>query len=489
LRDSFFSASAIGVHNSRFQIEEMVSQDANGATFLATDLESGRNVLLQRFFPFGAGSGGLEGEERNSYQQGVELIKQLEHPALRRVLDGGCDPVDGIPYLISEARVDVSLAEYFSTGQLSVNQGRYMVEQALALVLQIESVFGVGADWLVFAADDIEVGGEGETFRFSVDPMKWLGLKNGPGVVKELAATAENALGWAGRIVAGSTMGTLQGWVRAGKAESMTVAQAWDVLHGAAPPSKILSTAEVVSNPTATAHIKLGQAAPVPFQPPLASAKSSNKGLFLLLGTFLIVAALATAVVMLWQQKQQAEVAIAKSNTATKSSKTSGTKAQAAQAKPKAQVAQQERAETSEGDRSAAITQRALELQGEVEQAIKAAPSSTPRVPIREEGYQAHETTALREQIGRTVMVMGKVQRIRTSGTGKSVYVYVEFEGDSDASISGRYLKKLGKADMEVKNLESLIGKQIHIKGMVLEEFDSRRLLIDLEDRSQITEP
>ncbi len=477
------------MHNSRFQIEEMVSQDANGATFLATDLESGRNVLLQRFFPFGAGSGGLEGEERNSYQQGVELIKQLEHPALRRVLDGGCDPVDGIPYLISEARVDVSLAEYFSTGQLSVNQGRYMVEQALALVLQIESVFGVGADWLVFAADDIEVGGEGETFRFSVDPMKWLGLKNGPGVVKELAATAENALGWAGRIVAGSTMGTLQGWVRAGKAESMTVAQAWDVLHGAAPPSKILSTAEVVSNPTATAHIKLGQAAPVPFQPPLASAKSSNKGLFLLLGTFLIVAALATAVVMLWQQKQQAEVAIAKSNTATKSSKTSGTKAQAAQAKPKAQVAQQERAETSEGDRSAAITQRELELQGEVEQAIKAAPSSTPRVPIREEGYQAHETTALREQIGRTVMVMGKVQRIRTSGTGKSVYVYVEFEGDSDASISGRYLKKLGKADMEVKNLESLIGKQIHIKGMVLEEFDSRRLLIDLEDRSQITEP
>jgi hypothetical protein len=465
----------------------MVSQDANGATFLATDLESGRNVLLQRFFPFGAGSGGLEGEERNSYQQGVELIKQLEHPALRRVLDGGCDPVDGIPYLISEARVDVSLAEYFSTGQLSVNQGRYMVEQALALVLQIEAVFGVGADWLVFAADDIEVGGEGETFRFSVDPMKWLGLKNGPGVVKELAATAENALGWAGRIVAGSTMGTLQGWVRAGKAESMTVAQAWDVLHGAAPPSKILSTAEVVSNPTATAHIKLGQAAPVPFQPPLASAKSSNKGLFLLLGTFLIVAALATAGVMLWQQKQQAEVAIAKSNTATKSSKTSGTKAQAAQAKPKAQVAQQERAETSEGDRSAAIAQRALELQGEVEQAIKAAPSSTPRVPIREEGYQAHETTALREQIGRTVMVMGKVQRIRTSGTGKSVYV--EFEGDSDASISGRYLKKLGKADMEVKNLESLIGKQIHIKGMVLEEFGSRRLLIDLEDRSQITEP
>jgi hypothetical protein len=128
-----------------------------------------------------------------------------------------------------------------------------------------------------------------------------------------------------------------------------------------------------------------------------------------------------------------------------------------------------------------------LELQVEVEQATKADPSSTPRVPIREEGYQAHEATALREQIGRTVMVMGKVQRIRTSGTGKSVYV--EFEGDPEASISGRYLKKHGKADMEVKNLESLIGKQVHIKGAVLEEFGSRRLLIDLEDRSQISEP
>ena len=96
------------MHSSRFQIEEMVSQDANGAIFLATDSETGRVVLWQRFFPFGAGSGGLEGEERNSYQQGVELMKRLEHPALRRVIDGGCDPVDGIPYLISEARVGAS---------------------------------------------------------------------------------------------------------------------------------------------------------------------------------------------------------------------------------------------------------------------------------------------------------------------------------------------------------------------------------------------
>jgi hypothetical protein len=466
------------VHSSRFQIEEMVSQDANGAIFLATDLQSGCEVLLQRFFPFGAGSGGLEGEERNSYQQGVELMKRLEHPALRRVLDGGCDPVDGIPYLISEARVGVSLAEFFSTGPLRVEQGRILVEQALALVLQIESVFGVGADWLVFAADDIEVRGEGEIFRFSVDPMKWLGLKNGPGVVKELAATAENALGWAGRIVAGSTMGTLQGWVRAVKAESMNAAQAWDCLHGAAPPSKVLGSAAPTSIVQPTAQIKLGQAAPVPFKPPLASAKSGSKMLFVWLGSLLIVAALTTVGVMFWLQKPKAELAIVESNAASKSSKTSGKKIKATQ---------EESAETSEGDRRAAITQRALELQVEVEQATKADPSSTPRVPIREEGYQAHEATALREQIGRTVMVMGKVQRIRTSGTGKSVYV--EFEGDPEASISGRYLKKHGKADMEVKNLESLIGKQVHIKGAVLEEFGSRRLLIDLEDRSQISEP
>lgn len=462
----------------------MVSQDANGAIFLATDSETGREVLLQRFFPFGAGSGGLEGEERNSYQQGVELMKRLEHPALRRVIDGGCDPVDGIPYLISEARVGASLAEFFATGPLRVEQGRNLVEQALALVLQIESVFGVGADWLVFAADDIEVGGEGETFRFSVDPMKWLGLKKGQGVVKELAATAENALGWAGRIVAGSTAGTLQGWVRIVKAESMTAAQAWDVLQGAAPPSKVLATSPPVSSPSATAPIKLGQAAPVAFQPPLASAKSNHKAVFVWLGSFLAVAALGTAGVMFWQQKQKSTESVATREGASKPKKSE----KAADTTSSRKKSTDEPLSTSEAQRRAAITQRALDLQnGEASTPETTAVSDAPKVAARDGDYQAHEMTALREQLGVAVTVVGKVQQVRMSGDGKSLYI--EFEGDPDASIRGRYLMSHGKAGMEVKNLDTLKGLQIKLFGKVKIAQYKKRLVIDIEDRAQITEP
>lgn len=469
------------MHSSRFQIEEMVSQDANGAIFLATDSETGREVLLQRFFPFGAGSGGLEGEERNSYQQGVELMKSLEHPALRRVLDGGCDPVDGIPYLISEARVGASLAEFFATGPLRVEQGRNLVEQALGLVMQIEAVFGVGADWLVFAADDIEVTGDGETFRFSVDPMKWLGLKKGPGVVKELAATAENALGWAGRIVAGSTMGTLQGWVRTVKADSLTAAQAWDVLHGAAPPPRVLAAAAPPTPTTPTGQIKLGQAAPVPLQAPLASAKSGNKALFVWLGSFLAIAAIAAAGVMYWQQTHKPSEVVAKKESAKKSK-------QASKATRPEKTAAAEKSSSSEEQRRAAITQRALDLQSGKESDAAAVPAAaTPRVAARAGDYQPHEMTALREQLGVTLQVKGKVQRVRTSQSGKSLYI--EFEGDPEASICGRYLMNRGKADMVVKNLEPLIGKVIRLQGEVQEEFGTKRLLIDLEGREQITEP
>ena len=464
------------MHSSRFQIEEMVSQDANGAIFLATDLESGCEVLLQRFFPFGAGSGGLEGEERNSYQQGVELMKRLEHPALRRVLDGGCDPVDGIPYLISEARVGVSLAEFFSTGPLRVEQGRNLVEQALGLVLQIESVFGAGADWLVFAADDIEVRGEGEIFRFSVDPMKWLGLKTGPGVVKELAATTENALGWAGRIVAGSTMGTLQGWVRAVKAESMTAAQAWDVLHGAAPPSKVLGSAAPTSSVQPTAQIKLGQAAPVPFQPPLASAKSGSKMLFVWLGSLLIVAALTTAGVMFWLQKPKAAELVRSSDIKTKASESKKT----VEAKPSSSVEQ----------RRAAITQRALELQsGKESDSATAAEAKQANAPVRQEAYQPHEIAEFRKLIGSTVRVQGKLLRVGRSNSGATLYIDFEVVGDPEVAVRGRYRTKLAKPEMTLDKLLPLIGRNIMLQGEVQVEQPTKRIVINLEAREQITEP
>ena len=86
----------------RYEIQEMLSQDAQGVVFLAVDRESGADVVLRRFFPFGPGGKGLMGEEREAYTAAVERLKGLAHPAMRTILEGGCDPVDGMPYLVTE---------------------------------------------------------------------------------------------------------------------------------------------------------------------------------------------------------------------------------------------------------------------------------------------------------------------------------------------------------------------------------------------------
>ena len=194
------------VKEMRFQIEEMLSQDANGAVFLAMDSVTGKEVRLERFFPFGAGAGGLEGEELGAYSNAVESMKAIQHRSLLRVLDGGCDPVDGIPYLVTQGMNGLHLADFFSEGPITPIQGRELAESALEIMEIIEQRFGTGADWLVLKAEHVDVCNNGEFFRFAVDPMKWLGLKKSQGGVRELAILVENAMGWSGRVIAGSSV-------------------------------------------------------------------------------------------------------------------------------------------------------------------------------------------------------------------------------------------------------------------------------------------
>jgi hypothetical protein len=48
----------------RYEIEEMMSQDAHGVAFRARDREEKRDVVLRRFFPNGRDGGGLQPEEQ-----------------------------------------------------------------------------------------------------------------------------------------------------------------------------------------------------------------------------------------------------------------------------------------------------------------------------------------------------------------------------------------------------------------------------------------
>ena len=52
--------------------------------------------------PVRRGGGGLLEEEQAAYNIAVGRLAGLQHPALRAVVCGGCDPVDGIPFIATE---------------------------------------------------------------------------------------------------------------------------------------------------------------------------------------------------------------------------------------------------------------------------------------------------------------------------------------------------------------------------------------------------
>jgi len=463
----------------------MVSQDSTGAVFLAMDTQSGSEVLLQRFFPFGAEEGGLEGDELIAYGQAVERMKELNHPNLRRVIYGGCDPVDGMPFLVTEVRNYPSLRESCASATLTVAQGRFLAESALVLMLDLEKIFGQVAEWLVLQPEDVEVIGDVEQFRFGVDPMKWLGLRPGVGGVKELAALVEATMGWSGRVTTGSTAGQLSGWIRTAKSRELNPAEAMDVLYGGAVPQKTIAPSAALATALAT------PAAPSTLVP-LASAKSGGSTVWFVFGGLVVVAGLAIGIVMFLNQQQGAPPsavvtkAAPASNTTEKISTVVKNNAAAA---PAVREEEKPRTISEEDQMRAEIERKALALQQQAAVASPVPPKkTTPTLPPqpKKSEYTPGEVELLRQQMGQEVVVVSSISEVKLSSSSKTLYVM--FDGQDPEKIIGRYLTNLGVDGMSVSELGGLEGKRARVTGNVAIEFGTNRLILDIKTREQIIE-
>ncbi len=469
----------------RFQIEEMVSQDSTGAVFLAMDTQSGSEVLLQRFFPFGAEEGGLEGDELIAYGQAVERMKELNHPSLRRVIEGGCDPVDGMPFLVTEIRSSPSLREACASATLNVAQGRLLAESALALMLDLEKIFGQVAEWLVLQPEDVEVIGDVEQFRFGVDPMKWLGLRPGVGGVKELAALVEATMGWSGRVMTGSTAGLLSGWMRAAKSRELSPAQAMDVLNGGAVPQKTIAPSVALSTALATPS---APSTPVS----LASAKSGGSTVWFVFGGIVVVAGLAIGIVMFLNNQQGTPPSPVVTKVAPASNPTEKVTPAVTTNTPAAPVVREEektRSLSEEDQMRAEIERKALALQQQAAAASPIPPKKpTPTVPAqpKKSEYAPGEVELLRQQMGEEVVIVAPVKEVKLSSTSKTLYIMLD--GPAPEKIIGRYLTNLGVEGMSVSELGGLEGKRVRVSGKVANELGTNRLILDIKTREQIIE-
>jgi hypothetical protein len=200
----------------RFQIEDLIVQDGSGVVFRALDTETGRMVALRRFFLFDSHGGGLKDDEKTAYDIALGRLGGLNHPALRAVICGGCDPVDGIPFIATEWIEGTALEPIVQQRPLPADAAMLLLTQALEVCELISQVLAEEAVWVETHLGTIVLGDEesGRGFTFWISPLKWLGHHGQPRGLESIIALTENIMGWKSRAVHDEAGGGLGAWLK-----------------------------------------------------------------------------------------------------------------------------------------------------------------------------------------------------------------------------------------------------------------------------------
>ncbi len=201
--------------SQRFKIEDLVVQDSSGVVFRAMDTETNQPVALRRFFPFGANGGGLDAEEQIAYQIAVGRLSAVSHPALRSVISGGCDSVDGMPFIATEWIEGTRLQSYIDHGPLTAEEATRLLTQALEVCQLLSEVLAEEAVWVETGLQAIVVGteGSGRGVTFWIAPLKWLGKNDGPRGLESIIHLTEALMGWKGKTLGDQAGDGLGGWL------------------------------------------------------------------------------------------------------------------------------------------------------------------------------------------------------------------------------------------------------------------------------------
>lgn len=198
----------------RFQIEDLVVQDTSGVVFRAFDTESETFVALRRFFPDGPNGVGLDADEQASYNAAVGRLDTVSHPALRSVICGGCDPVDGMPFIVTEWIEGTRLKSYIDQAPLSPNDAAGLLTQALEVCEILSEALGEQAVWIETGLQAIVVSSKeiGRGVTFWISPLRCLGKHEGGRGLEPLVVLTESIMGWAGKTVPDQAAFGLGGW-------------------------------------------------------------------------------------------------------------------------------------------------------------------------------------------------------------------------------------------------------------------------------------
>jgi hypothetical protein len=258
----------------RYEIEEMLSQDDRGVAFRARNREENRDVVLRRFFPNGRDGGGLQPAEQEAFLQAIEKLKALKLKELRKTLDGGCDPIDGIPFMVTDWVEGDTLGTFTRGKPLESGSVKDIVEVALKASKELSQVLGHETLWVGCSENSIVVPESGRGITFWVSPLASLNTRG----LLPLAELAERLLGWKGKSAQQDSAGDgLAGWIRQIRAnpKGWSLAAALEALHAPASAASLTPVAPTQRAPGATAT-KPGPVATKPGAPPAKRAKQKG---------------------------------------------------------------------------------------------------------------------------------------------------------------------------------------------------------------------
>ena len=185
---------------TRFEIQDIASQSEDGITFRALDKSLGQIVSLRRFFPYGQnedGETGLDPHEGAAFSSACQQLSGISHPALRKTIFGDTDPVDGMPYLVTEWIDGVSLAEALGDQTMDPNMIIGLIRQALDVSMVLSNSLENEAVWIDVTPESIIVSNpeENPSFSFRLCPFKWLGIRSSQKDLTGIADLVEALLG------------------------------------------------------------------------------------------------------------------------------------------------------------------------------------------------------------------------------------------------------------------------------------------------------
>ncbi len=483
----------------RFNIEDLIVQDSSGVAFRALDTETGETVALRRFFPFGPDGGGLQGEEQIAYDIAVSRLAGLNHPALRSIICGGCDPIDGMPFIATEWIEGESLDAILEKGPIPAEAAAGMISELLEVCELLSHVLAEEAVWVDTELHTIFRSNEknGHGFTFWISPLKWLGGAEQSRGLHAVTALAEEVTGWKNKPVSDQAGRGFGGWVKwLRKNPSSGLSEARETLAaaiGANPPPAakslvVQATGPLTATPTKTAT-PIKPATPTKTATPnktttptkraaaaqtaaAAKAGKSVKPASLkrgwLLGVSGSLLALVLVIFFIHSRKAKDIRASGSSNNSV---------AAAGGAVP----------EGDEEEDVAQIRQRASELRAQAAGGDKAQQS---QLDIQKAEFDSHhgvfpvnERELLVRQDGNDVTVEGVLRKIDHSLSGKTMYLqFYAVPGKHDPCVA--VFLKNAPADLSEQALTPLMGRKLHIKGTV--QVRNGRPDIKIKDRASI---